>query len=321
MSGQPLILDRLMRLIPPPGSMSARMNSRLTAASFFFTSIQSPTVVPYDYPAMGQDDQATLMEQQLFIGAACPPQPVSPSLYPPSDPRYVAANPDPRFILWTGYFVSPAAQSTYDPTPSPVSAPSILGTGTSTASGASGLFLDQWGAALGNARWGYWDTTQSPPVWTSETDSAFALRILSDIARPSTTNRGLAMVLNAAFGISGGLTCNVVDAAAGTGGHRFSNSTLGYVSSTVEARAGNLTTGGEVGVASGSTPSTGARASGFVAGNSSLAGCFVVQIPLARNGDGSIGPLHITPALVNALVNRRKAAGTQCTSVLASGEY
>ena len=296
-SGQQLTLDRMARLIPPAPPTSGLPLARLIAASYFLGD--------------WQDAQATAFEQQLSVGAACNQQPVSPSLLPMSNPAYVAPSQDPRFALWTGYYINPPIP--YDPTPTLVVPPASQTppTGSSTASGASGGYLDDWGSALGNSRWGYQDLTQTPPVWVMETDSQYALRILADISRPSTTSYGLALVINAAFGLPQGLSVNVVDAAAQTGGHRFLNSTFGPANPALASIIGNKNF----------TPAKAANTPGFTAGDDSLAGCFYVQIPLVRNADQSIGSKHITPALVNALVNRRKAAGTQCRGLFALGEY
>jgi hypothetical protein len=272
-SGQQLVLARLLRLIPgPPGPTYGLPLARLTAASYFLGD--------------WQDTQATTLEQQLFVGAVCQTQPSSGNPLTPSL--------DPRFTLWYGF--NPNAP---DPNPTLVPSPASEGTGSATAAGAVGAFLDLWGAAFGNTRWRYWDAANS--VWVNETDTAYALRILTDIARPSTTNYGLSILLDAALGLTGtGFHVQVVDAALGT--FKRYNSGLRFGDSNF-------------------APSASSRAPGFVAGNAGNAGAFIVDIPLARNADQSIGPLRITTAFINLLVNRRKAAGTSCTNVYALGEY
>jgi hypothetical protein len=256
---QQLILSRLLRLIPPPEPTSGLALSRLAAASYFLGD--------------WQDAQATTMEQQLFVGAACATAKVPPALQAPSSPTYAAPNPDPRFGLWAAF--DPTG---LDPAPALVTPPATLGTGSSTASGAAGPFLDAWGAALGIHRWTFWNTNISPAAWTTETDSAFAVRIISTIARPSTTNYGMAAILDCFFGLNGTSSHVLVQNAA-------SNTYLRYDQQNASAlRVGNQNF----------TPSSDARATGFASGNGSLAGCFVVNIPIARNADQTIGPSRVT---------------------------
>jgi hypothetical protein len=179
-----------------------------------------------------------------------------------------------------------------------------LGTGTSTAAGAAGPYLDAWGSILGNARWSYLDSTQSPPAWVNETDAAYALRLITTIARPSTTNFGMAAILECFFGLAGTSShVRVLNAALATYQH-------------YDQQSPSLLWVGD----SNFTPAASARATGLTAGNSSLAGCFIVKIPLVRNGDGTIGPNKVTNAFILSIVNRLKAAGTQCTAVLASND-
>ena len=297
-NGQPLTLERLKRLIPPPAPTTGLALGRLTMASCFLSN------APVGTSAMTmQDDQATLMEQQLFVGAYCRwststgmvnSLPTPPNLRAPLDPSNPAYKPpstvstDPRMDLWFAY----------DADQPPVPVPVVANT-----AGAQGAYLDAWGSVLGNSR-------RIGAGGVMETDDVYAIRILSDIARPSTTNAGLSAIVDAALSLSYGTGLSqVVDAFTSSAAPRFNNG----------LRAASASTTGN--------PAWGARCSGFAAGNSTLAGCFYVLVPLTRAALNSLavpsgaGPgAGVGPAWVNKLLSRRKAAGTWCTGVFATDD-
>jgi hypothetical protein len=130
------------------------------------------------------------------------------------------------------------------------------------------------------------------------------VRLISTIARPSITNFGMAAILDCFFGLNGTSTHVLVLNAASATYKRYDQK------GSQTLRVGNANF----------TPSSDARASGFSSGNGSLAGCFIVNIPLTRNGDGTIGPNHVTNAFLLAMINRLKAAGTQCLDIYASND-
>jgi hypothetical protein len=275
-------------LIPPPAPTSGLALARITAASYFLGD--------------WQDVQATTLEQQLFVGAACVPVKVPPSLQPQSSPSYAAPNPDPRFALWTAFDLGGV-----DPAPALVPSPASLGTGSSTASGAAGPYLDAWGAVLGNARWSYFNIAATPPAWVIETDAAYAVRLITTIARPSTTNYGMAAILDCVFGLNTDVNGVNQGHVVVTNGGSYQRFNMAGASSP---RVGDSTF----------TPSADARAVGFFAGSDEVAGTFAVRIPLTRNADQTIGPNHISQGFLLTMINRLKLGGTMCASIFASND-
>jgi hypothetical protein len=145
---------------------------------------------------------------------------------------------------------------------------------TDTRPGANGVFLNQWGSVL------------QVPRYSNETDAHYATRIVNEVISPSTTNIGLAILIDRMLGISG---TQVVEGASFLKGVRLND-------------------GGRQG-----TGLTGGRLMGFGAfGASSLWNTFIVILPEAI-------PLGHTQREVEELVDRRRAAGTRLLSISLHG--
>ena len=134
--------------------------------------------------------------------------------------------------------------------------------------GAKGLFLDQWGRIL------------QTPRYQSETDTPYSKRILLEVISPSTTNKGLAALIDLLLGVTGTQVLEAEDflnVVRLNDGHRMNN---------------------------------GVRFMAFGAwGAESFWNTFVVILPSAI-------PAGHTEDEIEALIDRRRAAGTRLLTIL-----
>ncbi|MBI3131491.1 MAG: hypothetical protein HYZ13_09210 [Acidobacteria bacterium] len=136
--------------------------------------------------------------------------------------------------------------------------------------GAEGRYLDAWGRAL------------AVPRVQGEPDPRYARRILVELVRPSTTNLGMAQLLDETLEIRG---TQVLDAWDALRTDRFNQ---------------------------GRRFSAGVRVWGFEDPFATLAATFVVVLPLERYGTYRKGDLE-------ALLERRRAAGTRLLRLATTG--
>jgi hypothetical protein len=127
-----------------------------------------------------------------------------------------------------------------------------------------------------------WGRILAVPRVPSEPDAKYARRILVELVRPATTNLGMAQVLDDALEIQGTKVLDAIDALKPddfNGGGRFNHRV---------------------------------RAFGFEQPFATLAATFVVELPLASYGTYSKSD-------VEALLDRRKAAGTRLLRLVTTG--